>query len=153
MANASYSIYLYDDTYGNVALEVIRDPTTISLAGTRLKVPWIDNVFGTAETAYDITGATNATPIVLTTDDSAAGLASGDLVLVEGVLGTTHANGTFILTSTTNNTTATLLRSGVAGNQTYISGGTIRKIGTTKNYASAIAAALVAIGDDKADGN
>ena len=66
-----------------------------------------------------ISGATNATPIVITTT-AAHGLTSGESVYIQGVGGNTAANGTFIITSLT--TTTFSLNSSV-GNGAYTSGG------------------------------
>lgn len=68
----------------------------------------------------NVTGATNASPIVITTS-AAHGLADGQDVTIASVGGNTAANGTFtvdVLTSTT----FALLQS--TGNGTYTSGGT-----------------------------
>lgn len=71
-----------------------------------------------------ITGATNATPIVLTTA-SAHGLVAGQVVVVAAVGGNTNANGTWEISAVTS-TTITLLNS--AGNAAYTSGGTVAPI-------------------------
>ena len=65
-----------------------------------------------------ITGATNATPIVITSADH--GLTVGAVVVVSGVLGNTAANGTFVISAVTTNTFT--LQSSV-GNGAYTSGG------------------------------
>jgi hypothetical protein len=61
-----------------------------------------------------ITGATNATPIVITA--TAHGLANGDVVEIQGVGGNTAANGTWTIANVTTNTFS--LTSSV-GNGTY----------------------------------
>ena len=66
-----------------------------------------------------ITGATNADPIVITSN--AHGLSSKDIVNVSGVLGIPNANGTFGITKVDANSFS-LDRS--ASNGTYTSGGT-----------------------------
>ncbi len=66
-----------------------------------------------------ITGATNATPIEVTTS-AAHGLVTGDAVFVAGVLGNTAANGAWYVVKTSN-TKVTL--TGSAGNSGYVSGG------------------------------
>ncbi len=65
-----------------------------------------------------ITGATNATPIVITS--AGHGLATGARVTISGVLGNTAANGTFTITQLTANTFSL---GGSAGNGAYTSGG------------------------------
>jgi hypothetical protein len=65
-----------------------------------------------------ITGATNATPIVITAN--AHGLANGDEVYISGVGGNTAANGTWIVA---NQTTNTFELTGSVGNGAYTSGG------------------------------
>lgn len=68
-----------------------------------------------------VSGATNATPIVITTS-AAHGLATGQIVGISGVLGNTAANGQFAITVTGANTFS--LTSSV-GNGVYSSGGLI----------------------------
>lgn len=79
----------------------------------------------------NVSGATNATPIVITTA-SAHGLVDGQMVTVASVGGNTAANGTFFAKVTGYSTTTfglysdpTLL-SQVAGNGAYTSGGTAK---------------------------
>lgn len=67
-----------------------------------------------------ITGATNATPIVITTS-AAHGLSTGNEVLIYGVQGNPAANGLHQITVLT---TTTFSLDGVAGNGAYTSGGT-----------------------------
>lgn len=73
-----------------------------------------------------ITGATNATPIVITA--AAHGLVDGDVVTISGVGGNTAANGTFYVDQLSASTFAlysnAALSTGVAGNGAYTSGGT-----------------------------
>lgn len=68
----------------------------------------------------NVTGATNASPIVITTDASHQ-LVSGDQVVIAGVGGNTNANGTFVVTVV--DTTHFSLNSST-GNAPYTSGGT-----------------------------
>jgi hypothetical protein len=75
-----------------------------------------------------ITGATNATPIVVTS--TAHGFADGDIVVIRGVGGNTAANGTWKVASQTANTfaltTATRTTSlNSTGNGAYTSGGCV----------------------------
>ena len=88
---------------------------------------------GTDWTAMDIprvltgsvglTGATNATPIVITSNNH--GLNSTDQVRISGVTGNTAANGDFFITVINNNTFSL---NGSAGNGNYAGGGTWAKI-------------------------
>lgn len=75
---------------------------------------------GAAAAGITISGATNATPIVVTLG-AGHGLKNGDRIAIAGITGNTNANGEFTLASVTA-TTAVLL--GSQGNGTY--GGTPR---------------------------
>src|SRR5262245_51009020 len=66
-----------------------------------------------------ITGATNASPIVITS--TAHGLSTGDRVTVASVGGNTNANGDWTVTRIDANTFSL---DGSSGNATYTSGGT-----------------------------
>lgn len=70
-----------------------------------------------------ITGATNASPIVIT--QTAHGWTNGDVVTIQGVVGNTAANGKFLIANVTANTYELQDNSGnnVAGNGAYTSGG------------------------------
>jgi hypothetical protein len=70
-----------------------------------------------------ITGATNATPIVLTI--AGHSLVNGDQVTVAGVLGNTAANGTWAIANGTANTFELV---GSVGNGAYTSGGTCTRL-------------------------
>ena len=77
-----------------------------------------------------VTGATNATPIVITS--TAHGYANGDIVTIKGVGGNTAANGEYKVASVAANTFAlTNVTTGanIAGNGAYTSGGIIMKTG------------------------
>lgn len=80
-----------------------------------------------------ISGATNTSPIVITA--TAHGRTTGDNVFVRGVMGNTAANGINVCTVLTPNT----LSIPVAGNGTYISGGTICKNADDKVGMSIVA--------------
>ena len=69
-----------------------------------------------------VTGATNASPIVITT--AANSLATGDVVTIASVGGNTAANGTFRVTVLSSTTFAL---QGSTGNGAYTSGGTVAK--------------------------
>lgn len=75
---------------------------------------------GSATGLLTITGATNATPIVITLGAN-HGLKNGDRIAIAGVTGNTNANGEWTLASV-GATTATLL--GSVGNGAF--GGTVR---------------------------
>jgi len=78
----------------------------------------------TADTAIKaITGATNATPIVITA--TSHGFSNGDIVVIRGVGGNTSANGTYFVRNVTTNTfeIQTLDSQNVVGNGSYTSGG------------------------------
>jgi len=70
-----------------------------------------------------ITAATNATPIVITSN--AHNLQTGDRVEVAGCVGNTAANGIFTVSSVTTNT---FTLDGSAGNGTWTSGGAVCRI-------------------------
>ena len=74
-----------------------------------------------AGTTSDITAASNASPIVVTTS-GAHGLATGQLVFIEDVLGNTATNGNFTATVVT---PTKFSLDGSTGNANYISGGTV----------------------------
>jgi len=83
---------------------------------------------GSQGTAKDITNATNATPIVITTS-IAHGFTNGQQVGVSGVVGNTAANGTFTVA---NAAAMTFELSGSSGNGAYISGGKVGLVGSPK---------------------
>ena len=72
-------------------------------------------------TTFNITDATNASPIVITTS-GAHGYSTGMSVTVAGVLGNTAANGNWIITVLT---TTTFSLNGSTGSGAYTSGGTV----------------------------
>lgn len=78
-----------------------------------------------------VTGATNASPIVITT--AAHGLATGDVVTIASVGGNTAANGTFRVTVVSS---TTFQLDGSTGNGSYTSGGTVAKWLRMKNVTS-----------------
>lgn len=81
---------------------------------------------GVPTSAVNVTGATNATPVVLTMGTH--GLVDGDYVTVSGVGGNTAANGSFYVDQLSSTTCALYtdrtLSTPVAGNGAYTSGGT-----------------------------
>jgi hypothetical protein len=72
-----------------------------------------------------ITGATNASPIVITA--TAHGMNNGDVVMVSGVLGNTAANGKFTIANKAANT---FELAGSTGNGAYVSGGVATTAGS-----------------------
>jgi len=148
MANNDYAIYIDNDGSDNYAPLVYRTPATLPAGGTRLPLPYIDNATQTVA-AKAITGATNATPIVLTC--VAHGCSVDDIVYIRDVGGNTAANGTFVVSVVADADTCTLRNS--AGNAAYTSGGTLQKIARTKNLRAAIEMGLMAVVEDKAFGN
>lgn len=122
MAQNTYAIVLKNDSSGNFGAAVWINPTTLPAGGTRGEinpVPYFPNV-----TAFQISAATNATPIAITTTAS-HGLTTGDFVVIKGALGNTAANGTFQVTVTG---AATLTLDGSVGNAAYTN--------TAANYAT-----------------
>lgn len=81
-------------------------------------------VFEQAAAGKAITGATNATPIVVTA--TGHGYSDGDFVTITGVVGNTAANGTFKIANSDANTFELTDSAGtdVAGNGAYVSDGT-----------------------------
>jgi hypothetical protein len=76
--------------------------------------------------ALSVSGATNVSPIVVTTT-IAHGLSTGQSVVITGILGDTAANGTWTIT-VLSNTTFSLNSS--TGNGAYTAGGTVSPLGT-----------------------
>lgn len=87
-----------------------------------------------------ITGATNASPIVVTA--TAHGFAVNEIVTVQGVAGNTAANGSWVISAVT---TDALTLQGSAGNASYASGGEVLDLAS--QHLAAIAAALDEVGD------
>ncbi len=76
---------------------------------------------------FSITGATNASPIVVTVPSH--NFIDGDTISITGVTGNTNANGTFVILNSTNTTFELYEEDGitpVAGNAAYVSGGTAK---------------------------
>ena len=83
------------------------------------------------QTTGSITAATNATPVVITSNSH--GLSNGDLVGIDGMGGLTSCNGhTWAVYAVATNT---FTLDGSAGNGTYTSGGTWYKIPNTRATA------------------
>jgi hypothetical protein len=105
----------------------------IDMSGGTIKAALIDlTVYGIA-----VTGATNATPIVVTA--AAHGLSNGMVVAISGVLGNTAANGAFKVANVTTNTfelTGIFTGTNVAGSGAYTSGGRAMPLGLHQFYSS-----------------
>jgi hypothetical protein len=85
-----------------------------------------------------ITAATNALPIVITTD-AAHELVNAETVDIQGLTDNTNANGNDLVVSSITSTTFTL--AGKKGNGTYISGGTVKtKDAEARDYPAGTAA-------------
>lgn len=118
MAQHSYAVYLRNDGTGNYQVVALADPSTLPVSTVRVAmtpIPYFPNT-----TAYNITAATNAAPIAITTS-AAHGRVTGDAVYIRDADGNTAANGTFIVT-VTGATTLTL--DGSSGNGSYTNAGT-----------------------------
>jgi len=101
-------------------------------------VDWLVDTIKVALVSYSttdvgiktITGATNATPIVITA--TSHGFSNGDLVSIINVGGNLAANGVFKIANQATNTfelTDPLTGSNIAGSGTYTSGGTALNLG------------------------
>lgn len=110
------------------AMAVQAGGTVLAVRATTATVGSINNA---GAVGGAITGATNATPIVITTT-TAHNLVDGDVVTVASVGGNTGANGTFMV-DVTGSTTFILL--GSVGNGAYTSGGTTTRTGTIMSRA------------------
>lgn len=86
-------------------------------------------------TSLSVTGATNASPIVITA--ASHGLTDRQPVTISGVTGNTAANGTFYVKVLTANTfalyTDNMLTSAVTANANYIGGGVVAAAGILKD--------------------
>jgi len=80
----------------------------------------------TSTSTGNITGATNASPIVIT--NSSHGLLNGDLVEITGVLGNTAANGVFTVQNAATNT---FELASSTGNGAYSSGGQVQRLSSS----------------------
>ena len=121
-ATGSASLTFKVPPYTLLDLFVHNDSGTLKLSMTN----WV-----TSQTKKDITGATNASPIVITS--TAHGLSDGDLVGVNGVGGNTAPNG--VVWTVDNAATDTFELQGSVGNGAYTSGGTWYKRPTSRASA------------------
>jgi hypothetical protein len=102
--------------------------------GNRRRVPSLNYAYGaclksgtTLSSTLTITGATNATPIVITTS-AAHGLVSDKIVCITGVTGNTAANGIWkitVLSPTTFLIKNPISLQSTVGNGAYVSGGAV----------------------------
>lgn len=102
---------------------------TIDIDTNTLKMAMLD--LGTADAGIKaITGATNATPIVVTA--TSHGFSNGDLVSIIGVAGNAAANGLWTIANVAANTfeiTDPVTGTNAAGSGSYTSGGTAVNLG------------------------
>lgn len=103
----------FADTTGNFGLN------NIASVGASCRGAGFGIFIETANRTGNVTGATNANPIVITTDQP-HGMATGGLVTITGVLGNTAAN---VAASAITNLSATTFSVAVTGNGAYTSGG------------------------------
>lgn len=105
--------------------------------------PILRSIFGATPTAVAgsgaVTGATNASPIVIT--QVGHGKANGDAVFISGVGGNTAANGAWVIANITANTYE--LR-GSAGNGAYTAGGTASFVARRYDFSSSVASFVMA---------
>lgn len=99
--------------------KILGGATAINMLTDTLKAVLIN----LAAAGKSVTGATNATPVVVTV--STHGYANGDVVIIKGITGNTNANGKFVIANVTTNTfelTNFDTGANIAGNGTF--GGT-----------------------------
>lgn len=159
MPNTNYAVLFKQASESAIGVSVFRNPATLPVDNTsgppaHLSIDHIlDAGANSPLSTGTITGATNATPIVLTvTLGSGSTFAVGDLVTVTGVLGNTNANGTFFVSAASGGGTSVTLE-GSASAAIYTSGGTIRKLNKAPSYHIALATATAAVLNDKSLGN
>ncbi len=113
--------------FGGNGHTAIYNPTTnLWSAGPDMPTkPVSSTISGATNVSGSVTGASNATPIVITTT-STAGMSNGDLVTIAGVTGNTAANGNWIIQGLTATSfqLKTLNGNNSTGNGAYVSGGT-----------------------------
>ncbi len=110
---AIFSVFLYAASSTVIGPDIGNSPQIFGEADL------IQNSTGTTVPSFDVSGATNASPIVATTATN-HGVANGEWVVIEDVAGNTAANGFFEAASITDTTLALV---GSTGNGTYTSGG------------------------------
>jgi hypothetical protein len=105
---------LIKDNDNDILLQGLR----LSYSGAQITDAVLSVTYGEWLDKGTITGATNASPIVITS--AAHGRSNGDIVVIRDVHGNLAANTTATVANVTANT---FELSGVAGNGNYISGG------------------------------
>lgn len=100
------------------ALSTLKGATVIAMKAATVTAGYVR---GSTVATTAITGATTATPIVITS--AGHGRATGDIVTIAGVGGNTPANGTFRVLVLTSSTFSLV---GSIGAGTYTSGGTVQ---------------------------
>lgn len=98
-------------TVSQAGLEGNLPNITVIVKGRRIRVAKFSDV--------NVTNATNATPIVITTD-GAHGYSNGAIIRIKGVAGNTAANGTWAISSASG---SVFTLDGSAGNGAYTTGG------------------------------
>lgn len=106
------------------------------LVTTLAGIAYAANLF--ASTDVGVVGATNASPIVITTSDE-HGYETGDIVRVRDVEGNDGANGSWTVTVTGD---ATLALDGSAGSGAYTGGGTVGAGDLLYRWSTAIGGAI-----------
>ena len=149
MAAAQFAILFDQGPSNEWRGHLILDPAVRPSGGTRSqKVITFSNT-ALNGTSVAVSGATNATPIVLTVP-SGHGVAAANYVRATGVLGNTAANGLF-RASAVSATTITLEDS--AGNAAYTSGGYATEITGQANLLEVARMIYEALANERAAGN
>lgn len=150
MAAAQFAILFDQGPNSEWRGHLILDPAVRPSGGTRSqKVAYFRNATDTGSVVSAISGATNATPIVLTVP-TGHGVAVDDYCYVTGVLGNTAANGMFRASAVTA-TTITLEDS--AGNGAYTSGGYVREVTGQLNILEVAEMIYEALANERSVGN
>jgi len=156
MPTTNYTIDVRESAEGAVGVTVNRNPSAtpvdVDTAGqNRLSIPHLmDQGFGSPPETT-IVSATAATPIVATvTTGTGANFPSGSLVLVRGGLGDLNINGVFYVTRSSD--ALTLVGSKTNGTYTANTANLVL-LNKAKSFHIALAAAMAAIFNDKAQGN
>lgn len=109
------------------------EPTTPAIGDTWYSAT--NNAFEGLVNIATVTGATNASPIVVTTS-AAHGLTTGQTVYIGSVAGNTAANGSFVATVVS---ATTFSLGGSTGNGAYTSGGTVSRVETMATTPKTVA--------------
>lgn len=150
MAAAQFAILFDQGPANEWRGHLILDPAVRPSGGTRSqKISYFRNPTDNGSVISAITGATNATPIVLTVAPG-HGVAANDYCYVTGVLGNTAANGLF-RASAVGATSITLEDS--AGNAAYTSGGYVREVTGQLNILEVAQLLYEALANERSAGN